>query len=332
MTATLAMAVVGAAALVAGCTLPAGPSVAVRSQPPDRGIVEGARAAPSAGCDPSARESSAVVGVPAPGGTGVVRITWQGRTRQAVVRVPADTTGPMPLLVSLHPFTLGPEAWEAYSGLGRAAAQRGYVAVTPLGSDPGPRWAVPGGLPTELDDVGFVAALLDHIEDSLCVDRNREFAAGFSAGAAMAQAVSCTLPLRFRAVAGSGGVNLTSLCPASPPTDVFVLHGTADAIAPLTGSTVVFAPPLGLPVADVVANDAARAGCDPVPAAGSPVAGVRSATYAGCADGHRVQYWQMQGAGHSWAGTTGLLSLIVGPTLQSFSATATVLDFFDATA
>jgi polyhydroxybutyrate depolymerase len=243
----------------------------------------------------------------------------------------------MPLLVSLHPFTLDPANWEELSGLADAAVARGYVVVTPLGSQPGPRWAVPGGLAgitgtdKGTDDLGFLAALLDTIEDGLCVDRNREFAAGYSAGAAMSQALSCTMPWRFAAVAGSGGVNLTSLCPASPPTDVFVLHGTADTIAPLTGSQVPFATPLGLPVADVVATDAARAGCDPAPTASTPVVAVEALTFGGCDGDHRVQYWRMLGAGHAWAGANAsLVGLFVGRTPTDFSATEAVLDFFDA--
>ena len=203
--------------------------------------------------------------------------------------------------------------------------------VSPLGSDPGPRWAVPGGLDTGVDDIGFVSALMDRIEDGTCVDRNREVAAGFSAGAAMAQALSCTLPWRMAAVAGSGGTTLTSLCPDSPGTDVLVLHGSADPIAPPTGSNTPFATPLGLHVTDVVATDAARAGCSPTPVTTQPSTSVVQQDFTGCTDGRRVQYRSMIGAGHTWAGTTNvLLQLVGGSTNQDFSATSYVLDFFDA--
>ena len=74
----------------------------------------------------------------------------------------------------------------------------------------------------------------------------------------MAQALSCTLPWRMTAVAASGGANLTDLCPDSPATDVMVLHGSADPIAPTTGSDVPFATPNGLHIDDVVATDAGQ--------------------------------------------------------------------------
>jgi polyhydroxybutyrate depolymerase len=324
------MGVVGtvllALTLSSACTPPTLAAPQVSPQPLGRGIDPTVDVAPSVGCTVAGPTSLPV-------GRSVLRVSWQGRTRVALLAVPDhDGLAPMPLLVSLHPFTLDPASWEALSGLADAALARGYVAVTPLGSQPGPRWAVPGGLATGTDDLGFLSALLDAVEDGLCVDRNREFAAGYSAGAAMAQALSCTMPWRFAAVAGSGGVNLTSLCPASPPTDVFVLHGTADTIAPLTGSQVPFATPLGLPVADVVATDAARAGCDPTPTTSTPVAGVEALTFEGCDDDRRVQYWKMLGAGHAWAGaSTSLVGLFVGHTPKEFSATEAVLDVFGAT-
>jgi polyhydroxybutyrate depolymerase len=321
LAAAVLVLVVATAACVAPPTAP-GPSVL--PQAPGRGKVPGQAVAPSSGCVNASAPAL-------PAGTSTLDIPWQGGTRTAILNVPTSpTTTPRPVLVSLHPFALGPEAWEAYSGLAAAAVARGDVVLTPLGSDPGPRWAVPGGLATEADDIGFVNALLDRVEDRSCVDRNREFAAGFSAGAAMAQALSCTVPWRLAAVAGSGGTNLTDLCPDSPGIDTLVLHGTADPIAAPTGSTVIFAPPLGLAVADVVATDAARAGCAPVPVLSQPYPSVTQETYPGCTEHRRVEYRKMLGAGHTWAGAPNpIIELVGGPTNLDFSATTAVLDFFD---
>ncbi len=317
------LAALGAAVVLAGCVPPPAPGPEVRPQPDDRGQVPGLDVAPSAGCDDPGGLSS--------GASSLLVETAEGH-RRAVVRVPESATGsePAPVLLSLHPFTSTGAAWESLSGLADAAFARGYVTITPEGSQPGPRWAVPGGLDTGVDDIGFLDDLLDRVEDGACVDRNREFAAGFSAGAAMSQALSCALPWRMAAVAGSGGTNLTDLCPDSPPTDVLVMHGSVDPIAPVTGSEVVFAPPLGLAVDDVVATNAARAGCAADPDVLDPFPSVRIDRYPGC-DDHRVEYWRLIGAGHTWAGTSNpLLELVTGPTNTDISATEVVLDFFDA--
>lgn len=298
-------------------------------KPPGTGMDPTTEQAPSAGCSGTAH---------APGAS-EVNIVVDGRARRATLRVPEissrapDQSGnPARLLVSLHPFTMGSRAWEQYSGLAEAAVGRGYVVVSPDGSEPGPRWAVPGGLDTGADDLAFVDQLVGLVEATVCIDRNAEFAAGYSAGAAMAKALSCVMPWRFAAVAGSGGMNLTDTCGGSSPTDVFILHGTADPIAPPTGSQVVFAPPLGLPIDKVADSDAARAGCDPVPAFTQPVPGVSARVFKGCDNSHRVQHWNMTGAGHTWAGAEPVpFDLIVGPTASGFSANDVVLDFFDAT-
>ncbi|MEZ5238216.1 MAG: PHB depolymerase family esterase [Microthrixaceae bacterium] len=326
----LACAVAALAAL-AGCT--AGPP-RVLPQGPGQGIDPDAAVAPSAGC------TSAPYGeAQAPGTTSSITLVSGGVTRRSLLSLPAAPSGdpgagprPAPLLVSLHPFTLDAPVWEGYSGLAEAATARGYVVLSPTGSDPGPRWAVPGGLETGARDIEFVADLVDHVAATLCIDLNSVYAAGFSAGAAMAQALSCTMPWRFAAVAGSGGVNLTDLCPDSPPTDVLVLHGTVDPIAPPSGSVVPFAPPLGIPVDEVTDTNAARAGCDQAPLATQPAPGVEARVFTGCDAQRRVEQWNMVGAGHTWAGAEPVpFDLVVGPTATGFSANDVVLDFFDGT-
>jgi polyhydroxybutyrate depolymerase len=324
--APVVLAVASAVLVLGACVPPPAPGPTVRPQPDGRGKVAEVDVAPSAGC-------TSTGGLPA--GHSALTIAVGSGQRSARVDVPASATGdtPAPVLVSLHPFSVNGAGWEGYSHLAQAAVARGYVVITPTGSQPGPRWNVPGGVENNVDDIGYVSQLLDAAEDGACIDRNREFAAGFSAGAAMAQALSCTLPWRMSAVAASGGANLTDLCPASPATDVMVLHGSADPIAPTTGSDVPFATPNGLHIDDVVATDAARAGCAPVPSTEQLFDDVVVDRYTGCDGGARVEYWQLLGAGHTWAGTTApLLEIVTGPTNQSISATEQVLDFFDSAA
>jgi len=264
-------------------------------------------------------------------GRQTVDLVHDGLSRTSFVQLPDgyDSTTPAPLLLSLHPFALTPQGWEDYSHLADAATARGYVVLSPLGSDPGPRWSVPGGLPGP-DDLGFIDQLVATVAAELCVDTTRIFAAGFSAGAAMAMGLSCTFPGLFAAIASSGGANLTSLCPESAGVDTLIMHGLNDPIAPTTGSYVVFAPPLGLNLFSVLDSTATRNGCD------QPVVAVRSfpftdvSRYAGCDAGHRLEFWQMNTAGHTWAGTDPIIGAVLGGTSQDFSANTVVLDFFDS--
>ena len=309
--------------LMSACVPPPAPGPEVRPQPPGRGKVAGVAVAPSPGCSSPARP---------PLGRSILTVETAQGHRRALLDVPvaASSDTPLPVLLSLHPFTLDANVWDSYSGLAAAATARGYIVITPFGSQPGPRWAVPGGLDTGVDDIGFLSAALDLIEDTACVDRNAEFSAGFSAGAAMSQALSCTVPWRMNAVAASGGSNLTDLCPDSPGTSVMILHGTADPIAPVTGSEVVFAPPLGVTVHTVVATDAARAGCAPVPQSTQLFPTVVVDSYLDCTAGMAVEYWRMIGTGHTWAGAPALVDFITGPTNTDISANERILDFFDS--
>ena len=233
-----------------------------------------------------------------------------------------------PLLVSFHPFLLDQTSWENYSLLGHNASARGYWTLIPRGSDPGPRWSAAGGPDYGVDDVGYIDDLIVNTASTVCVDRDRIFAAGFSAGAAMSVGLSCELPWRFRAVVASGGSNLTSVCPGVGPTDALIIHGTADGFAPLDGNTSAPVPPKGITVDSVVANFAVRNGCGatPTPVVKTPT--VTRQVYS--CSGQRLEYWPVQGMGHTWASAAFPLDLVTGPTDTTFSATKEALDFFDA--
>ena len=280
--------------------------------PEGRGIVIGVDVAPSDGSAPRSTDRA-----PRRGRATSLDVDRRGHHPGAELRVP-DGSGPHPLLMSLHPFTSGAaRPGRHYSGLAEAAVARGYVVASPTGSQPGPRWAVPGGLETGADDIGFIAELADHLEDTLCIDRNAEFAAGYSAGAAMAQALSCTMPWRFAAVAGfrrhEPHRDLPRLAAApmsSSSTDQSIRsHRRAGrrSCSPLRWAC---------PSTRWSSTNAARAGCDPSPAESTPAASVEARAFTGCDGDHRgSRYWEMLGAGHTWAGTDGsAFSPVVGPT------------------
>lgn len=267
----------------------------------------------------------------APATSGTFTVEIAGSHRSALLRLPGDyrSDHAYPLLLSLHPFVLDPATWEQYSHLAQAGAQRGYIVASPRGSEPGPRWSVPGGVKTSADDFAFLDALIDQLSDRYCVNPARIFAAGFSAGAAMATALGCERADRFAAIAASGGSNLTQLCPDAATTDTMILHGSADPIAPPSGNTIPFTPPVGLRVDTVVARLAVRNGCDAVATPIRFTASVVIDRYANCTHG-RLEYWRMLGAGHTWAGTDPSFDPLLGRTDRSINASTAVLDFFDA--
>ncbi len=87
------------------------------------------------------------------------------------------------------------------------------------------------------DDVGFVAAVLDKLESTLCIDRNRVFASGFSNGGMFVHALGCALPDRFTAVAPLHGTLARGFdCAPSAPVSLLLVAGRTDRTVPLDGS------------------------------------------------------------------------------------------------
>ncbi len=125
--------------------------------------------------------------------------------RSARVDVPESATGdqPAPLLLSLHPFSVTGAGWEGYSNLAADAVARGYVVITPNGSQPGPRWNVPGGSENGSDDIGYVSRLLDAVEDGLCIDRNARVRSRLLGGRGDGPGAVVHAALAHGAIAGS---------------------------------------------------------------------------------------------------------------------------------
>lgn len=255
-------------------------------------------------------------------------ITALGRSAAIYFPVGTDLSKPHPLLVSLHPFSMGAYDWDFYSGIVESATDRGYIVILPEGASPGPGWSVPGGNASDFDDVAWVDALIQEAARVACIDAERVYSVGFSAGAALTVGLSCELPGRFSAIAGSGGVNLTSLCPDADPVNALIMHGTHDNVVPITGNVVPFAasPPIG--VNEVVSSFTNRNQCVATPTTTYPTSTQQRHSYA-CGHAEVVDI-RILGMGHTWAGAFGLIDFFVGPNDTSFSATTTVLDFFDA--
>lgn len=94
----------------------------------------------------------------------------------------------------------------------------------------------------EVDDVGFLGALVDRLANDIGVSRARVFATGVSAGGFMALRLALEAPARFRAVAAVAA-NVPApenfKCrPAGPGTSVMIMNGTQDPLVPFAGGEV----------------------------------------------------------------------------------------------
>ena len=89
-----------------------------------------------------------------------------------------------------------------------------------------------------MNDVQFLDDVVMFMEQSLHIDAQRVYAAGYSMGGMMAYRLACELPNRFAAVASVASTMpdyLIETCTGTPPIPVIVFQGTDDPVVPWTG-------------------------------------------------------------------------------------------------
>jgi polyhydroxybutyrate depolymerase len=285
---------------------------------------------PSPGCGPGSPKQ------------GQTAFRYRGVRRPFMLALPNTYTGgqPAPLVLNFH--GLGSNAIEqaAYSRLPSAGPQDGFIVATPDTQRSRSGWKLPGMRDGEAD-IAFADALLDHLEKRVCIDRNREFAAGMSNGAGLSAALVCGLKGRLAAVAAVSGVNLAVPCATTrtKPTTIIAFHGTSDKIVPYRGGAPFqgrfsrvpawMRPPGGrinLPAVESIAAGWARNfGCGP---ARDGVGGgeVRLRRWSGCRDGAVIELHTVTGGGHTWPGSLAVEGL--GKTTSLIDATALMLEAF----
>jgi polyhydroxybutyrate depolymerase len=179
-------------------------------------------------------------------------IMVSGMARDYILHVPDGYTGmtPVPLLVDLHPLLTDAQYQRTSSGYAALADREGFVVVYPDGIDNA--WNI-GPCCTrsrDVDDLGFVRALVDEIKRQACIDPKRVYAAGFSMGGGMSHFLGCKAADVFAAVAPAAFDLIEEYtCEPSRPITVIAFRGTADFIVPYSGGESV--PPTPYPLSPI---------------------------------------------------------------------------------
>jgi polyhydroxybutyrate depolymerase len=270
-------------------------------------------------------------------------MTFAGIERKYQLTVPDgyDGSEPLPVVLALHALTVNYQYAAAIAGFAEMATQYEFFGVAPSGriDEQIPYWfAAPA---EDNDDVQFVAALLDLLEEELCIDTTRVFSTGMSNGAQMSSQLACQLPHRVRAVAPVAGVEFFESC-EDGPVAVLALHGTADPIVTYEGgglnATAIAearhwkdGTPAGLPrhngVDTAMRTWAAHNGCDAEPTEERVASDVRRRTWRGCeAD---TTLYIVDGGGHAWPGKpVPAFEATFGPATTSIDASELIFQFF----
>jgi polyhydroxybutyrate depolymerase len=172
-----------------------------------------------------------------------------GLTRIYRLYVPQRLAKGVPLVVVMHGSGLNGTQMRIETGYAfdRLADRHGFAVAYPNAHEG--YWNacnIVGGGSAEgrdVDDVGFLTAMVDKLADEIGIDRGRVFATGTSRGGFMAFRLALEAPLRFRAVAGVAANVPTPenfRCKPSGPgtSSVMIMNGTEDPLVPFDGGEV----------------------------------------------------------------------------------------------
>jgi len=262
-----------------------------------------------------------------------------GRTRHYLVDLPPRyvSRGPMPLVFNFHGGGGSPKGARTQSGFSALGARVGAILVYPAGSGRVSderllTWNTGSccGLAAaqKIDETAFVRALIDTLEHTYSIDRNRIYGTGLSNGGMMAHLVGCTLADRFAAIAVISG-ELSMDCHPSRPVSVLIVHGTADENLPYDGGVGRKAldkhevKPVSFAVDSWKAFDKCATGGT------TTTQGVVTHSMWPCADGTVLELYKIEGGGHSWPGGQRMLRILDVPS-DALNATQVAWDFFAA--
>jgi polyhydroxybutyrate depolymerase len=189
-----------------------------------------------------------------------------------------------------------------------------------------------------IDDVGFLTALVDQLAGSIAIDRGRVFAVGVSRGGQMAYRLALEAPMRFRAVAAIAANlptadNFKCHPGAGGGTSVMIMNGKRDPLNPFEGGEVRL---LGMYSRGSVmsAHDSAQFFANLSGIANPPTtsgldggeAGSRSLWRRG---GFEVELVGLDEGGHSLPQPYRRAPRILGPTAMQFDGAGEIWRFFE---
>lgn len=267
-----------------------------------------------------------------------LRLTVGSLPRWAQAWLPSQPAG-APLVLDLHGSGFDPRRHVRVTGTDEWAA-RGAVVLAPCAAiplhfaesvPPGWAWAVPGvplygesGLRAELsqvDDLGFLNALVEEAIRRWDTDPSRVFALGYSGGARLLSRWAGRTRLLTAACCVCG------VRAPEPDTTAALLaiHGAADSVNPVAGSDD---PRWREPVSEAVWRWATALGCTHATTEETPRAVTRHWRRP---DGTSpVRYIEIPQAGHAWPGAADAEHARLFGRTSSLDATKAAADFFRA--
>lgn len=273
-------------------------------------------------------------------------IEFGGITRTYIVHPPAgaDLKKPLPLVISLHGGGGMAAINMRQTGFNEEADRSGFIVVHPNGTDQArPMLNAMGkgffytwnagtccgyAKKNNIDDVGFIRAVVADLRQKYSIDPKRIYASGISNGGMMSYRLACEASDLIAAIGVVSGAQTSSPCKPANPVSVIHIHGSADQNVTLAGGVGAKAADKEPkpPVLDAIRFWAHRDGA-PAQAKSSTTGRVQKDDYKGPAA--EVVYYLIEGGGHSWPGGQRILDALDAPS-KDLQATPLIWQFFAA--
>jgi len=261
-------------------------------------------------------------------------LEFDGRTRNYILYLPKNYTGNtnFPLVIYLHSYGATAQQEMNYTQLNQVADVSDFIVVYPSGV---PNWNsdvvnIPRFPNPDVDDVGFINALIDILSNNYNIDLERIYACGFSNGGAMAFRLAFQLSDRIAAIASVGGPLSPSVAESYKPVrpiPVLYIHGTNDLIVPINGDS-------DFPSAEQTIsiwtsfNDCVHTETTILPDLNQTDSStVEKIIYTDCSENCDVVYYKVINGGHTWPG--GQSGYESGTTNQDINASVEIWNFFN---
>lgn len=153
-----------------------------------------------------------------------------------------DETEKFPVLLNFHGFSGDAEYHLAETNMHYAAHSKKFLLVYPQGAllDGEPHWnpCLPSNdNKSDVDDLGFVEAMLNQVSTDYFVDTNKVYAVGYSNGGMMSYGLAMHKSDLITAFGSVSGTMLDCAEEPAHPMPVIVMHGTNDETLPYNGDT-----------------------------------------------------------------------------------------------
>jgi polyhydroxybutyrate depolymerase len=281
-----------------------------------------------------------------PTGTQECKLEHGGLTRTYRLHLPRDAPKgkPLPLVIVLHGASANGWITEALTGFDDLADRHKFAVAYPDGVNSIWRfWSIAnprGGGRTrsqEIDDVGFLTALMDYLIKEQIADRRRIYVTGISNGAYMTNRLGYELADRIAAIAAVAGTfpkDATGHLKPVRPMPVLYIHGTEDKLIGIDGTDFLTKRNLSLSVNAYIEWWAKNNGCaerptvEQLPDAAKDGTHVKRTTYASGKTNAPVIYYEIIGGGHTWPSGFGQPEVLLGKTSPNLKASQVMWEFF----